>query len=133
VFKYFLEFLCLVERRFDRKIIVVQPDWGGEHEKLNSFFRNIGISHQVSYPHTHQQNGAAKHKHRHIVEMGLALLAHVSMPLKYWDEDFLAATYLINRTPTKLLAYDTPLHKLLGSSPNYSSFWVFGCACWPNL
>jgi hypothetical protein len=55
------------------------------------------------------------------------------MPLKYWDEAFLAATYLINRTPNKLLNYDTPLFKLLGATPYYSSFWVFGCACWPNL
>jgi hypothetical protein len=31
--------------------------------------------------------------------MGLALLAHASMPLKFWDEAFLAATYLINPTP----------------------------------
>jgi hypothetical protein len=38
VLKYFLEFQCLVERRFDRKIITVQSDWGGEYEKLNSFF-----------------------------------------------------------------------------------------------
>jgi hypothetical protein len=45
--------------------------------------------------------------------MGLALLAHASMPLKYWDEDFLAATFLINHTLTKLLSYDTPMHKLL--------------------
>jgi hypothetical protein len=65
--------------------------------------------------------------------MGLALLAHASMPLKYWDEAFLAATYLINRTPTKLLAYDTPLHKLLGATLDYSNFRVFGCAYWPNL
>jgi hypothetical protein len=65
--------------------------------------------------------------------MGLALLAHASMPLKYWDEVFLAAIFLINRTRTKLLSYDTPLHKLLGATPDYSSFRVFGCACWPNL
>ena len=65
--------------------------------------------------------------------MGLALLAHASMPLKYWDEAFLVATYLINRIPTKLLSYDTPLHKLLGATPDYSHFRVFGCACWPNL
>jgi hypothetical protein len=38
VLKYFLEFQRLVERRFDRKIITVQSDWGGEYEKLNSFF-----------------------------------------------------------------------------------------------
>jgi histone deacetylase 1/2 len=133
VSKYFLEFQQLVERQLNRKILTVQSDWGGEYEKLNSFFRSIGISHQVSCPHTHQQNGAAERKHRHIVEMGLALLAHASMPLKYWDEAFLTATYLINRTPTKLLAYETPLQKLLGATPDYSSFRVFGCACWPNL
>jgi hypothetical protein len=55
------------------------------------------------------------------------------MPLKYWDEAFFAATYLINRTPTKLLQYDTPLHTLLYTKPDYSSFRVFRCACWPNL
>ncbi len=45
VFKIFHEFQALVERRFDRKIISMQTDWGGEYEKLNSFFRQIGISH----------------------------------------------------------------------------------------
>jgi hypothetical protein len=66
--------------------------------------------------------------------MGLvALLAHASMPIIYWDEAFLAATYLINRTPTKLLPYYTPLHTLLDVNHDYSSFRVFGCECWPNL
>jgi hypothetical protein len=106
---------------------------GGEYERLNSFFYQVGISHHVSCPHTHQQNSVVEHKHRHIVEIGLSLLATASMPLKYWDEAFLAATYLINRTPTKLLHFDTPLHTLLGASPDYSSFRVFGCDCWPNL
>jgi hypothetical protein len=78
---------------------------------------------------THQQNGVAERKHRHIVEMGLSLLATAFMSLKYWDEVFLDATYLINRTPTKLLQFDTPLHTLLGAKPDYSSFRVFGCAC----
>jgi hypothetical protein len=38
VFKYFQEFQCLVERMFNRKIIVVQSNWGGKYECLNSFF-----------------------------------------------------------------------------------------------
>jgi hypothetical protein len=63
--------------------------------------------------------------------MGLALLAHASMLLKYWDEAFLAAVYLINLTPIKLLSYDTPLHHLLGHTPDYSSFRVFGCEFTP--
>jgi hypothetical protein len=73
----------MVERMFNHKIIVVQSDWGGEYERLNSFFCTLGITHLVSCPHAHQQNGATERKHRHIVEMGLALHAHASMPLKY--------------------------------------------------
>jgi hypothetical protein len=34
---------------------------------------------------------------------------------------------------TKLLSFDTPLHTLLGASPDYTTFHTFGCACWPNL
>ncbi|WVZ51721.1 hypothetical protein U9M48_002836, partial [Paspalum notatum var. saurae] len=78
VFQRFHEFQQLVERMFDRKIISVQSDWGGEYEKLNSFFRQVGIMHFVSCPHAHQQNGAAERKHRHIVEVGLALLSHAA-------------------------------------------------------
>jgi histone deacetylase 1/2 len=81
VFQVFHDFQKLAERKFNRKIISVQSDWGGEYEKLNSFFQRIGISHHISCPHTHQQNGSTERKHRHIVEVGLALLANASMPL----------------------------------------------------
>jgi hypothetical protein len=65
--------------------------------------------------------------------MGLALLANASMPLKFWDQAFLTATHLINHTPSKLLDYDTPFHRLLGVQPDYTNLHVFGCTCWPNL
>jgi histone deacetylase 1/2 len=71
VFHKFQEFQTLVERLFNR---AMQTDWGGEYQKLNSFFNKIGIIHRVSCPHAHQQNGAAERKHRHIVEVGLSLL-----------------------------------------------------------
>jgi hypothetical protein len=133
VFQFFKEFQCLVERIFNWKITMVQTDWGGEYERLNSFFHTIGISHHVSCPYAHQQNGVAERKHRHIVEMSLALLTYASMPLKIWDKAFLTATHLINRTPTKLLHHDTPLHRILGTTPDYSNLRVFGCVCWFNL
>jgi transposase InsO family protein len=85
VFSKFVEFQKLVERLFDRKIITVQTDWGREYQKLHDFFSKIGITHHVSCPYAHQQNGSAEWKHRHIVEVGLSLLAHASMPKKYWD------------------------------------------------
>lgn len=91
----------------------MQTDWEAEYQKLNSFFTKIGVSHLVSCPHAHQRNGATECKHRHIVEVGLALLSRASMPLKFWDEAFLAATYLINRIPSKVINHSTPLERLL--------------------
>jgi histone deacetylase 1/2 len=56
-------------------------------------------------------------KHRHIVEVGLALLANASMPLKYWDEAFLTATFLINLLPSKVIDLETPAERLLHIKP----------------
>jgi hypothetical protein len=133
VFQKFRDFQHHVERLFDRKIIAMQTDWGGEYQKLNSFFQRMGISHLVSCPHAHQQNGPAERKHRHIVEVGLSLLAYASMPLKYWDEAFLTAVYLINHLPSKVIQSQTPMERLFGKSGDYSLLRIFGCACWPNL
>jgi hypothetical protein len=126
-------FQAYVERLFNNKILAVQTDWRGEYHKLSSFFARIGISHLIFYPHTHQQNGATERKHRHIVGAGLSLLAHASMPLKFWDEAFATATFLINRTPSCVIDFDTPLHKLFHTTPDYSQLKVFGYAYWPNL
>jgi hypothetical protein len=53
VLEKFQEFQVLVERMFDRKILIMQTDWGGEYQKLNSFFAKIGFAHHISCPHAH--------------------------------------------------------------------------------
>lgn len=108
-------------------------DWEGEYQKLNYFFQHIGISHHVSCPHAYQQNGSAECKHRHIVEVGLSLLAQASIPLKFWDEAFITATYLINQLPSKIIQHQNPFESLFHQTPNYVILRIFGCACWPNL
>jgi hypothetical protein len=75
---------------------------------------------RVSCPHTHQQNGSAERKHRHIVEIGLTLLAHAAMPLKFWDEAFTTATYLINRLPTRVIDNLSSLQRLFIAQ----DFWL---------
>lgn len=127
VFQQFHDFQKLVERMFDCKIVAMQTDWGGKYQKLNSFYQCIGISHHVSCPYAHQQNDSAERKHRHIVEVGLSLLAHASMPLKFWDEAFITATYLINRLPSKIINNETPLERLHHHPPDYSVLRTFGC------
>jgi len=87
----------------------------------------------VSCPYAHQQNGSAERKHRHVVEVGLTLLAQSSMPLKFWDEAFLTAVFLINRLLSKVIENETPYERLLGAPPDYTFLRSFGCAVWPNL
>uniref|UniRef100_A0A2N9HBX8 Reverse transcriptase Ty1/copia-type domain-containing protein n=1 Tax=Fagus sylvatica TaxID=28930 RepID=A0A2N9HBX8_FAGSY len=78
-------------------------------------------------------NGSIERKHRHIVETGLALLSHSAMPLRYWDDAFQTACYLINRLPTPTLQNKSPFEKLFNTNPDYSFLKTFGCSCWPNL
>jgi hypothetical protein len=53
--------------------------------------------------------------------------------LKFRDEAFITATFLINLLPSKVLNFETPTERLLHVTPNYDALRVFGCACWPNL
>jgi hypothetical protein len=130
----FCEFQLHVERLLDTKIKCVQSDWGGKYQKMhNTFFKSLGIDHRVSCPHTYKQNGSAERKHHHIVKTGLAILAHAHMPLKFWDEAFLTAAYLINRIPTRVIDNTCPLKRLFHKPPNYSMLRVFDCVCWPNV
>jgi hypothetical protein len=129
----FYKFQALVERQFNRKIKAIQSDWGGEFRRLNVYFKNHGIIHRLACPHTHQQNGSVERRHRHITEMGLALLAHSHLPHSYWEEAFTTATYLINRLPTPVLQNRSPFETLFQKSPDYTFLRVFGCACWPCL
>jgi hypothetical protein len=129
----FPKFQAYVERLFDCKIKSIQMDGGGEFQKLRHLFASHGIHHRITYPHTHQQNGYMERKHRHIVEIGLTLLAHCSAPLTYWAEAFQTTCYLINRLPTPILKNTSPLQKLFNLWPNYNFMRVFGCACWPHL
>lgn len=56
---------------------------GGEYQKLNSFFEHICTMLHVPCTHANQQNGSAECKNKHIVQIGLSLLAHAFMPLKF--------------------------------------------------
>jgi hypothetical protein len=87
----------------------------------------------LTCPHTSQQNSIAERKHRHIMEMGLTLLAQSGLSPKYWVDAFLTATFLINRLPSPVLQHESPFSKLFHHSPDYTSFRAFGCLCYPFL
>lgn len=89
-------FLKQAERVLCYKLKILQTDRGGEFQALKLYLSQQGIVHRLTCPYTLAQNGLVEIKHRQIVEVGLSMLAHASMPLTYWNDAFATAVYLLN-------------------------------------
>ena len=134
-FNIFLQFQKYVERFFNTQIKSVQSDRGGEYRTISTFFKNCGIVHRVSCPHTHQQQGSIERKHRHIVETGLSLLSHAHMPFRFWDDAFQTACYphLFFKINHLLKNYSTLFLIIYFSKPlDVHVGLIFGCIILTN-
>lgn len=131
-FDVFIQFRILAEKLFNSVIRMIRTDGGGEfvNNNLKSYLVLNGISHQLSCPHTPEQNGIAERKHRHIVETGLSLMAEASVPSSFWLEAFQTSVYLINRLPITH-SNKTPYFLMFGKHPDYHFLKIFGCLCYP--
>jgi len=48
----------------------------------------------------------------------LTLLAHASLPIKYWGEAFTTVATIINVLPSPVLKFDNPYHLLFNKQPD---------------
>ncbi|KAJ1704596.1 hypothetical protein LUZ63_004375 [Rhynchospora breviuscula] len=124
VLKMFSLFKAKSENLLSASIKYLRTDGGAEFKPIAHLFPQI--THQTSCPHTPQQNGTAERKHRHIIELALAIMSHASIPSKYWDEVFSSTVYLINRLPSH---HAVPFTTLFNKAPNYSLLQIIGCLC----
>lgn len=131
IFKNFFHF---VHTQFQTSIQVLRSDNGREY--LNSNFKLFltqnGIHHQTSCVYTPQQNGVAERKNRHLLEVARTIMFESNVPSRFWGDAVLTSAYLINRMPSKILKFQSPIQKfaehfpkshLLNSIPQK----VFGC------
>ncbi|BBG93107.1 hypothetical protein Prudu_001019 [Prunus dulcis] len=70
------------------------------------------IIHQTTTPFTPQQNDVFERKNRQLLEVAHSLMIDISVPHYLWGHGVLAAAYLINRTPSQVLDFKTPLDVL---------------------
>jgi len=107
--------------QFGYTVKIVRSDNALEFDtsECQQFFAIQGIVHQTSCVDKPQQNGRVERKHRHLLEISRALRFHAHLPLKFWGDCVLTATYIINTLPTKVLKNVTPYEKLLKKTPSY--------------
>ena len=58
------------------------------------------IEHQLTVPHSPQQNGVAEWLNCTLMESARAMLSYSNLPNKFWAEAVAIAAYLRNRTTT---------------------------------
>lgn len=140
VIQIFKIYYNMVETQFQEKIKMFRSDNGREYfnKILGEFLLEKGIIHQSSCSNTPQQNGIAERKNKHLLEVTRALLFTNNVPKYLWGDALLTATYLINRMPTKILNFKTPLNVLKDSYPisKLSSdlpLKVFGCIAFVHI
>ena len=99
---------------------------------MKRYFLDHGIIFQISYTGTPQQNGRVERKHRHILNVARALRFQGNLPIKFWGECILTATYLINQTPSIGLNGKPPYEMLYGQQPAYEHLRIFGSLCYTH-
>ncbi|KAD6454947.1 hypothetical protein E3N88_09653 [Mikania micrantha] len=124
-----INFHKLIKTQFERNIKRIRCDNGGEFvsNQMLNFYVEQGIILETSCPHTPQQNGVVERKHRHLLETARALKIEANLPIRFWGECVLTATYIINRLPSKIRENKTPYELLYGEKPSYDHMRVFGC------
>jgi hypothetical protein len=120
--------------QFDTKITILRSDNGTEYfnKKLKEFLQHKGIQQQSTCPNTPKQNGTAERKNRHLLEVARAIMFESNVPKFLWGDAVLTASYLINRMPTRVLNYLTPLNVFKNLFPTCRlhadlPLKVFGC------
>ncbi|KAK9062516.1 hypothetical protein SSX86_019703 [Deinandra increscens subsp. villosa] len=124
-----INFHKMVKTQFGKPIKKIRCDNGGEFvsNRMANFYAEEGIILETTCPHTPQQNGVVERKHRHLLETARALRFEANLPIKFWGECILTATYIINRLPSKIIQNKTPYEIVFGHKPDYEQMRVFGC------
>lgn len=108
------------------------------NQTLSPYLEKEGIIHESSCVNTPQQNGVAERKNGHLLATTRALLFHKKVPKNYWGEAVLTAAYIINRLPSKVLGFKTPLEVLSQFYPDLQASnnltpRVFGCTAFVHI
>ena len=136
----FPTFHKFISTQFGAKIQTQRSENDKEYfnQDLITYLQKEGILHHSSCVDTPQQNGVVERKNQHLLDVARSLLFQMKVPKIYWGEAILTAAYLINRMPSRVLEYQSPMSNLSTLFPNFQGFGslpskIFGCVCHVNI
>ena len=110
---------------------MLRIDWGREY--LSDEFKQLcddkGIDRQLTIPGTPQENGVAERRNRTLLEMVRSMMAQANLPITFWGDALLTATYILNRVPSKSVT-STPYELWTKRKPHLSNLRPWGCAAY---
>ncbi|KMQ87973.1 integrase core domain protein [Lasius niger] len=124
----FKEYAALVETKWNKKIINLRGDNGGEYtsREFKDWCKRKGININYTAPYSPQLNGKAERLNRILVEKARALLYNQENAKELWGEAIRVAAFLYNRSPNKT-NNETAFEIWNGEKPNLKSLKIFGC------
>ena len=100
-----------------------------KNTKLNTFFEDVGISHNFSAAYTPQRNGVMERKNRTLVEAARSMMGYSKVQPSFWAEAINTACFTQNRIIIVKRACKTAYELINQCKPNIKFLRVFGCRC----
>ena len=135
----FQKFHKMIETQYNAKVRVLRSDNGGEYQSfdLQKYLEEHDIIHQTTCSNSPQQNGVVERKNWHLLKVVHASLIAAKIPISCWGKAITYAAYLINRVPSNLIDFKTPLQALTNVvvAPTVTNLppRVFGCMAFVHL
>jgi len=135
VFTHFYNFRNQIEKQTGLLIKCMRSDGGGEYfsNVFCDYLHRNDIHMQFSCRYTPQQDGVAKRKNTHIVDISCALMIEKGMPHVYWVEAISTVMCIMNKTPTIAIHDVMPEERFTGIKPDLSHLKVFGCIAYVHI
>nr|GEU73790.1 retrovirus-related Pol polyprotein from transposon TNT 1-94 [Tanacetum cinerariifolium] len=129
-----IKFLKRITVLLQFPVIIIRTDNGIEfkNQVLKEYFDTVGISHQLSFVRTPQQNGVVERRNRTLVEAARTMLIFSRAPLFLWAEAIATECFTQNHSIIHRRFNKTPYELINGKKPDISFLHVFGALCYPK-
>ena len=133
-FEAFKKFHALITTYYKGMLRATRSDCGGEFllKDFIQYMEKHGVHHQLTAPHTPQQNGIAERANPTIAEAAWAMMQSAGMSQAFWEFAVTTAVHVRNHAPSHVTGNISPHEWLIKQPPDLSYLHIFGCLAYAH-